>query len=200
MDTRRTFLRNGLAVAASGCIAGQLLGQESSGETRRGGEDVVDTTKPLVVKATAGDSVWAMGIRVTVKVRADQTNGAYSVFEDLIPPGAGPPPHVHSREDETIYVLDGTLRAWLEGVQYDVSTGDFVHMPRGVEHHFKNISEKPTKLLLSYTPGGFEEWFKIVGKPITRDSRQPPALGKADIETAVRAAEEFGVKFNSKHP
>ncbi len=65
-----------------------------------------------------------MGVMVTVKVKAEDTGGAYSVFEDLIPPSAGPVPHTHTKEDETIFVIEGELRAWLGGKQYDVKTGD----------------------------------------------------------------------------
>ena len=83
----------------------------------------------------------------------------------MIPPGAGSVPHTHTKEDETIFVLEGELRAWLGGKQYDMKAGDFVHMPRGVQHYFKNVSDEPTRLLLSYTPGGFEQWFLDVGKP-----------------------------------
>ena len=84
-------------------------------------------------------------------------------------------------------------------MQHDVETGDFVHMPRGVQHYFKNISDKPTKMLLTYTPGGFEEWFKIVGKPVEGESLVPPKLEQEDLQRAVAAATQFGVKFEPKH-
>ncbi|MEI8019261.1 MAG: quercetin 2,3-dioxygenase [Schlesneria sp.] len=137
-----------------------------------GGHDVVAQEKPAltspkVVTGSDGTKVWAMGVLVTVKVKAADTGGAYLVFEDLIPPGAGPVPHTHTREDETFFVLEGELRAWLGGKQYDVKAGDFVHMPRGVPHSFKNVSEKPTRLLLSYTPGGFEQWFLDIRTPVS---------------------------------
>ena len=57
--------------------------------------------------------------------------GANSVFEDLTPPGAGPVPHTHSREDETIFVVECELRTWLGGKEFDVKPGDFVDMRRG---------------------------------------------------------------------
>ncbi len=131
-------------------------------------------SQPLRLQSRIGNEgkkVWAMGVLVTVKVNAEDSGGAYSVFEDMIPPGAGPVPHTHTKEDETIYVLEGELRAWLGGKQYDMKTGDFVHMPRGVQHYFKNVSDEPTRLLLSYTPGGFEQWFLDVGKPLSATSR-----------------------------
>jgi quercetin dioxygenase-like cupin family protein len=136
-----------------------------------------------------------MGVLVTVKLTAEDTGGAYSVFEDFIPPGAGPVPHTHTKEDETIYVLEGELRAWLGGKQYDLKLGDFVHMPRGVQHYFKNMSDKPTRLLLSYTPGGFEKWFLEVGTPLKEGEPTPPPITRDDIKRAVAAAKMFGVRF-----
>jgi uncharacterized RmlC-like cupin family protein len=116
----------------------------------------------------------------------------------VIPPGAGPVPHTHAREDETIFVVEGELRAWLGGKQYDLKAGDFVHMPCGVQHYFRTAGEKPTRLLLSYTPGGFEEWFLDIGKPATGREEKPPEVTPEDIKRAVAAAEKYGVKFEKK--
>lgn len=158
-------------------------------------EDVPAGSAPKVVARKAGTQVWAMGVLVTVKVRGEDTGGSYSAFEDFIPPGAGPVPHTHTKEDETIFVLEGKLRAWLGGTQYDVAAGDFVHMPRGVEHYFKNVTDTPTRLLLTYTPGGFEQWFLDVGKPATADATTAPPITSNDIAQAVAAAQKYGVQF-----
>jgi len=157
-------------------------------------------TSPKVVSADEGTKVWAMGVMVTVKVKAEDTGGAYSVFEDVIPPGGGLPSHTHTKEDETIFVIEGELRAWLGGKQYDLKTGDFVHMPRGVQHDFKNVSDKPTHLLLSYTPGGFEQWFLDVGTPVGDGDQESPPITPEDIKRAVVAAEKYGVKFDKNSP
>ena len=129
MNARRAFLQTSLGVVAG--AAAMTSGRHAKAETKPA------LTSPKVVSDDEGTKVWAMGVLVTVKVKAEDTGGAYSVFEDLIPPGAGPVPHTHTKEDETIFVIEGELRAWLGGKQYDVKAGDFVHMPRGVEHYFK---------------------------------------------------------------
>lgn len=190
MNSRRAFLQTSL-----GSVAGAAA-MTSGGDAVA--EDKTAVTAPKVVSGNEGTKVWAMGVLVTVKVRAEDTGGAYSVFEDLIPPGAGPVPHTHTKEDETIFVIEGELRAWLGGKQYDVKAGDFVHMPRGVQHYFKNVSEKPTRLLLSYTPGGFEQWFLDIGKPVAGTDEKPPEIKPEDIKRAVAAAEKYGVKFEKK--
>lgn len=190
MNSRRAFLQTSLGIVAS------ATAMTSGGDAEA--EDKTALTAPKVVSGSEGTKVWVMGVLVTIKVRAEDTGGAYSVFEDLIPPGAGPVPHTHTKEDETIFVIEGELRAWLGGKQYDLKAGDFVHMPRGVQHYFKNVSEKPTRLLLSYTPGGFEQWFLDIGKPVARTDEKPPEIKPEDIKLAVAAAEKYGVKFEKK--
>lgn len=90
------------------------------------------------------------------------------------------------------------MRAWLGGKQYDVQAGDFVHMPRGVQHYFKNVSQKPTRLLLSYTPGGFEQWFLDIGKSVAETNETPPEIKPEDIKRAVAAVEKYCVNFEKK--
>ncbi|MDX1961863.1 MAG: quercetin 2,3-dioxygenase [Pirellulales bacterium] len=187
MGDRRTFLTN----TASGIVTASILPQFALAQ----GADKPNSGIPKIVSKGDGTQVWAMGVLVTVMVTAADTGGAYSVFEDFIPPGAGPVPHTHTKEDETIFVLEGKLRAWLGGKQYDVKIGDFVHMPRGVQHYFKNVSDEPTRMLLTYTPGGFEQWFLDIGKAATPDSKVAPVITPDDITKAVAQAKKYGVQF-----
>lgn len=187
MASRRHFLTSALG----GVVTASSLTHLASAA----GTKATASSAPQVVAAGEGTQVWAMGVLVTVKVQASDTGGAYSVFEDYIPPGAGPVPHMHTKEDETIFVLEGKLRAWLDGKQYDVKAGDFVHMPRGVQHYFKNVSDEPTRLLLSYTPGGFEQWFLDIGKPVVAGSTEAPKTTADDIKQAVAQAQKYGVQF-----
>lgn len=186
---RRHFLLAGAGVLTGATVAPSPVGAN---------EPKPKTSKPKVVADGEGEKVWAMGVKVTVKVKAEDTGGAYSVFEDVIPPGGGPPPHTHSKEDETIYVVEGELAAFLDGKRYDVKAGAWVHMPRGVEHCFKNVSDKPTRMILTYTPGGFEKWFLEVGTPVQEGDSGPPPATAEDLKKAVTAAAKYGVEFRKK--
>ncbi len=187
MTSRRDLLKHTTSgIVAASMLPRVVLARETT---------ALPSGPPLVVGDGQGTQVWAMGILVTVKVTAADTGGSYSVFEDFIPPEAGPVPHTHTREDETIFVLEGKLRAWLGGKQYDVKVGDFVHMPRGVQHYFKNVSDEPTRMLLTYTPGGFEQWFLDIGKVATPCSKISPQITEADIKKAVAQARKYGVQF-----
>ena len=67
-----------------------------------------------------------------------QTEGAYFALEATVPPGAGPPPHIQSNEEEAFYVIEGTLTFWPDGKEVVAGPGTFLHVPRGVVHSFRN--------------------------------------------------------------
>ncbi|TAG07600.1 MAG: cupin domain-containing protein [Verrucomicrobia bacterium] len=159
-------------------------------------EEIKAISQPKIVGPNDGTCVWAMGIHVKVRVTSDDTAGAYSTFEDVVPPGAGPPPHIHSREDENMFVLEGELEANLGGKIHTVGAGTFIHMPKGVSHSFKNKTNKPARMLLTYTPAGFEKWFFEIGTPTTADATDHPIQPTpGDIKRAVASAITYGVTF-----
>jgi quercetin dioxygenase-like cupin family protein len=98
---------------------------------------------------------------VTVKVRADQTRGTLTAMESEVPPGSGPPLHVHRNEDEFIHVLDGRARLRLGEALRDAPAGTFVFVPRGVAHTWQVVGDAPARLLFGFTPGseGMERFF-----------------------------------------
>jgi quercetin dioxygenase-like cupin family protein len=99
-----------------------------------------------------------------VKASRHSTGGALSVFETTIE--AGPPLHVHDREDECFYVLDGELSVRCGGDTFDAATGSFVFLPRGRPHRFQ-ATERPARLLLVAVPGGIEDYFIQINNATT---------------------------------
>jgi quercetin dioxygenase-like cupin family protein len=96
---------------------------------------------------------------LTFKLRAEQSNGSLTVVENIIAPNDGPPLHVHEREDESWYVLEGELRFRLDDAIRDAPAGSFVFVPRGVAHCFQNVGDKPARILVMFTPSGMEAFF-----------------------------------------
>jgi mannose-6-phosphate isomerase-like protein (cupin superfamily) len=92
----------------------------------------------------------------SLKASRRSTGGALSVFETTIE--AGPPLHVHDREDECFYVLDGELSIRCGGDGFDASAGSFVFLPRGRPHRFW-AKDQSARLLLIAVPGGIEDYF-----------------------------------------
>ena len=91
-----------------------------------------------------------------LKASRHSTGGALSVLETSI--GAGPPLHVHDREDECFYVLDGELSIRCGGDPFGAAAGSFVFLPRGRPHRFWAVGP-PARLLLIAVPGGIEDYF-----------------------------------------
>ena len=103
-----------------------------------------------------------------LKASRHSTGGALSVFEVSV--GAGPPPHVHDREDECLYVLHGALSIRCGGDVFDAAAGSFVFLPRGRSHRFW-AAGPPARLLLIAVPGGIEACFHQINAASTDDER-----------------------------
>jgi quercetin dioxygenase-like cupin family protein len=95
----------------------------------------------------------------SLKASQHSTGGALSVFETTIE--AGPPLHVHDREDECLYVLGGELSIRCGADAFDAPAGSFVFLPRGRPHRFR-AKDQPARLLLIAVPGGIEDYFRQI--------------------------------------
>src|SRR6187402_1722378 len=112
----------------------------------------------------------------------EDTNGKYAMWEALVPPGGGPPPHVHSREEEGFYVLEGEITFTVNGEKVVATTGTFANMPVGTPHSFRNESDKPAKMLISVAPAGLERMFFEVGVPLAEGATNALPPTKDEIE------------------
>lgn len=100
-----------------------------------------------------------VGEETLVKVGPADSDGQLAAFHLVAPPMSGPPLHVHSREDEWFYVLDGELVFELDGERTTVGPGGSVWLRRGVVHRYQNFTERDARLLIVTTPGGFHDLF-----------------------------------------
>src|SRR4051794_7097816 len=101
-----------------------------------------------------------IGGDVTFLVRGRQANGAMSVFRVVVPPGSGPPLHVHTDLDEAVYVLEGEVR-WRLGEELLAGpSASLVFIPRGLAHCFQNTGTEPATMLITFTPAGMEGFFE----------------------------------------
>jgi mannose-6-phosphate isomerase-like protein (cupin superfamily) len=109
------------------------------------------------------DLWWKTG-RVRVKTSAPETDGRLAQVEIDDPLASAPPFHVHHREDETFFVLEGEVRVFAGDETIDASAGDFVFVPRGTVHAYLVRSER-ARMLVSFAPAGFEQFFVEHGIP-----------------------------------
>ncbi|NUN47985.1 MAG: cupin domain-containing protein [Candidatus Brocadiae bacterium] len=132
--------------------------------------------------------VRAFGEEVHFLLRAAETNGAYTLFLELTPPGGGPPPHFHKREDEWFHVLEGRAEYLVEGKRREVPAGSSVYVPRNAVHTFRNAGTTPLRQLIATRPCGFEEFFRKSGE-VFRGGGAP------DMARIVAIGEEHGIVF-----
>lgn len=96
---------------------------------------------------------------INLRIPAAETGGLMSVWEGNAGPGEGPPLHVHTREDEMFYVLDGTFEFRCGDETFVGGPGTSAVLPRNVPHTFRNIGETAGRLICAAMPGGFEDFF-----------------------------------------
>jgi len=135
------------------------------------------------------DAVWWQGSLFRIKGRGMKTAGAIGLVEANYYAGFSPPLHVHHREDEAWYILEGELRCRRGDEEFTARVGDFVFCPREIPHSFKALDGGARALLLAI-PAGLEEMFLEGGVPV-RDPAQPPPK-EFDIERVRALARKYG--------
>ena len=131
---------------------------------------------------------------------SEDTNGKYALWEALVPPGGGPPPHVHSREEEGFYILEGEIALQINGERFVASAGGmFANMPVGTPHSFKNESSRPAKMLISVAPAGLEKMFFEFGVPLPEGSTSALPPTKQEIEKLLTVAPRYGIEIRLPH-
>ena len=100
-----------------------------------------------------------VGEETLVKVAPADSDGQLAAFHLVAPPMSGPPRHVHSREDEWFYVLDGELVFEIDGERRTLGAGGSVWLRRGVAHAYQNFTDRDARLLIVTTPGAFCDFF-----------------------------------------
>ena len=147
------------------------------------------------VPADTGPSFWGPGDRYTFLVTGAQSDAAYFIMEAIVPPEGGPPPHIHHREQESFYVLEGVLDIKMGDKVVQATTGDFVHIPCGTVHGFRNSGSASARLLLIFSPGGLERFFEETLEQVEdRSAPQPDNMDEV-VERYVAAAPKHGLEF-----
>ena len=149
---------------------------------RRAGRAVTNHVRYIA----AAEGLPVLDGRLTVKLGADDTAGAYSFLRGHTPPGLGPPLHVHELEDETFYVVRGTYEMQCGEELVTVGPGSCLHLPRYTPHTFRNVSDEQGELVELMTPGGLDRYFDAV-------SHLGPSAD--DLVTRTDIGRPFGISF-----
>ena len=117
-------------------------------------------SQPVFVSPGSGKKLEFLG--VTHKLTGQQTGGAFYWFETQFGPGDGNQLHVHRREDEVGYVLEGTLEIRLADQTVVAQAGSVAHLPRNVPHAIRNPGKTPARYLFMTIPAGLDQWFEAL--------------------------------------
>lgn len=153
------------------------------------------THQPTIRTPSEGRTLAIVGDVYRFLATGDDTDGKYALFETIIRPGGGPPPHVHSREQEGFYVLDGEITLVIDGKPVVATAGTFANLPVGIPHSFKNETSRPTKLLISVAPAGLEKMFFEFGVPVPQGATTAPPPTKEEIEKLLAIAPRYGIEI-----
>jgi mannose-6-phosphate isomerase-like protein (cupin superfamily) len=151
-----------------------------------------DPSRPFLLRAGEGVSVWSLGGRFTLKVGAEQADGRFALVEALAFQATEPPLHIHHREDEAWYILDGKMTFYVGDQSLEATAGCFAFAPRGIPHTF-TVDVEPTRVLVFASPAGFEHFAVELGTPATAD--EPPAhLAMPTPDVLGPVAERYGIE------
>lgn len=139
-----------------------------------------------------GESLWFFNSLATIKAGTEETHGSFSLLELRCPGSFGPPIHVHDREDEGFYVLDGLLTVTSGEREWTLAPGGFAFLPRQQPHAFRTGPEG-TRMLQLTSPGQFENFARDLGQPAA--ALVLPEPGQLDLGRLAAVSERYGMKF-----
>lgn len=140
-------------------------------------------------------SAWYNGALVTFLATGEDTHGQFALLELVGRRGNVPPPHIHHREDEIFYVLEGEVVFSVNDRTIKGTPGTMIFLPRDVRHEF-TIESEQYRMLLLVTPAGFEGFFKEFSVPapaMTLPPADEPAYG--EVQRMLEAAPRYGLEF-----
>jgi quercetin dioxygenase-like cupin family protein len=139
-----------------------------------------------IVKSGDRAALNVLGMPLTMLCEARETGGAWSLFEEEVPMGMGPPPHRHDW-DEAYYILDGEVEFEIDGQPVRSTAGDFNYLPRNTVHGFKGVSAAPARVLIFAAPAHGSEFFQEINSEV----RSIPG----DLDKIPRIGERHGIEF-----
>jgi mannose-6-phosphate isomerase-like protein (cupin superfamily) len=142
------------------------------------------------------NSRWYMGNMMTFLVNSEQTDGAFSMTEYLSKPGNEPPAHVHTREDEFVYVLEGRIDAYIGKEVFSAGQNEGVYLPKFIPHTFKILTPQ-LRMLIWMSPSGLEGYFRDMSEPARSLNLPEHAVnyGAVDMDHAMRTGRGYGISF-----
>lgn len=150
---------------------------------------------------SAGDAgaFWLLSDKVIPRIEPRDNDGAFTLYEVQSPPGSGPPPHIHHREDEAFYVLDGEYTFLRGDSLIRARPGSMAVGVRDIVHTFKNTSTGWSRMLVMIHPGAFDSFAKQLADP-SGNTQAPPTVTRERIDALMALCPKFGIDMKPDHP
>src|SRR5215813_1063828 len=158
------------------------------------------THSPTLRKPGEGSTIGVVGDVYRFLATGEDTNGNYALWEAIVPPGGGPPPHTHSREEEGFYILEGEITFTMGDQRLVARAGMFANMPVGTPHAFKNESGRPARMLISVAPAGLEQMFFECGVSLPEGATTALPPRQEEIERLLAVAPKYGIEIRLPRP
>jgi mannose-6-phosphate isomerase-like protein (cupin superfamily) len=146
------------------------------------------------IRAGEGEARWWFAALAEIKASAADTDGQLTIVEVTEPPGAQAPLHVHHREDEGFWILDGDVTFHVGDVTIDARAGDFAWGPRDVPHRY-TVGPDGCRMLFILTPAGFEGLVRDMSEPAAERTIPPASDEAPDMERVARVAQAYGCEL-----
>lgn len=150
--------------------------------------------KPVAVPTDEGEARWWFGSLAVIKATAADTGGQMTIVEITEAPGTEAPLHVHHREDEGFWILEGDVTFEVGDTTIEAHTGDYVFGPRDIPHRY-TVGDAGCRMLFIFTPGGFEDVVIGMSEPAGSRILPPPSEEEPDWERIAAVAKEHGAEL-----
>lgn len=141
-----------------------------------------------------GKIYWFLGTLMEVKIMGEETNGTFSLLEEIDPPNFKTPLHIHHYEDEYFYILEGTVMFTIGEKTILAKPGTFLFVPRNIAHMYTVEGVAPAKILTMLTPAGLENLFIEGSVPATAYTL-PPDGTELKLDKIIASAGSYGVEI-----
>ena len=162
-------------------------------------EPITRVTRSVISGPDTQTAIWFLGALSQLRVGGEQTGGAFALVDHLARRGNASPVHVHDRDDETFFVLDGELRVSSGEEEHTAGPGTVAVLPRCVSHAYV-VTSATARFLTLHTPAGFEQFATEVGEPALALTLPPPQAGLPDFAALAQAAARHQITIMAPPP
>lgn len=149
---------------------------------------------PQMLVPELKNSYWYIGHLMSILLSAKDTGGAFALIHGFEIKGLEPPPHIHTLEDESFYLLDGEINYTAGNELFSARKGNWVFLPKGIQHSFQVVTDQ-AEVLIHLSPGGFENYFIEMSEPAPEMVIPTRPQGPPDVKRIIETASKYGVRF-----